>query len=260
MVHAVRIGERADAYLDSELYPQALALYRQAEAVCPEAYCIHARIGKVLADEGNAAESRQECRRAFELMPDSMGAVSGFCWSCRDTLDEPSLLPVALDVFEGLAKKTPDKASVHYLLGLMLVRNGNPEAALASFQDAVRLDPRYLNAWLEIVKLGDEGVLGETEAEQAAWAVLRLGPRDTQSRFNPDRMIHDKAALWRFYDSELACLPPLPHRPLYPLHGRVPTPSYGSAPPVPDAWTKRPSASVRVMDDPMIKDLLSLKA
>jgi lipoprotein NlpI len=46
--------------------------------------------------------------------------------------------------------KNPNVASVHYFMGVFARANGDEKAAINSFKDCVRLDPRHIDAAREL--------------------------------------------------------------------------------------------------------------
>jgi len=119
-----------------------------------------------------------------------------------------------------MAKDTPNKPQVHYLLGQIYAEEGEAKLALASFEKAVQLDPRYFNAWKQIVALAEQGSSTAAELNEAALTVLRLDPMTLHGGYISTGRIDDYAALWGIFADAYASLPPTPKGPLYPLRER----------------------------------------
>jgi tetratricopeptide (TPR) repeat protein len=77
----------------------------------------------------------------------------------------------------------PDLAEAHYRMGLLEVRQEHPTAATSSFQRAIELDSKNLDARLQLGSLGQialqqmQYVPAENELQQA----ISLAPRDAQA-------------------------------------------------------------------------------
>jgi tetratricopeptide (TPR) repeat protein len=217
VVKAVRIGERADLYRDAGLMPQALKLYEQADHTFPDAYCIHARLALVLDNLGKPEEAAEHLKRAYELMPSQFGEIESLCYGCGDTFKDVREQRLARDVFEKMAQDEPNKPQVFYLLGQVYEQQGDFAKALKSLQEAVRLDPHYLNAWNKIVEIASRATMPAAEADQAATAVIRLDPLGLHAGIGSGTIVKSYAVLWRIYALSLAGLPPPRTGPLYPL-------------------------------------------
>jgi tetratricopeptide (TPR) repeat protein len=216
VVKAIRLAEEADDVYAAGLKGKAIKMYEESLDLFADAYCIQSRLAVQLMEAGRAEEAAAHYRKAFELMPDSFGRVESHCFGCEGVFKSGVAQGVAERVFEKLAKETPRKAQVHYLLGYLRDSQGRNKEALASFKEAVRLDPAYLNAWVRIEGLLDLAVGEPGLADDAALNILRLDPlgRHSQPRFGA---VRDLRRLW----GALVGLPKAPETPkeLYPLAG-----------------------------------------
>src|SRR5438132_8785383 len=104
------------------------------------------------------------------------------------------------------------------MLGQVLLESADQASALREFQEAVRLDPKYLDAWSAIVDLGRKGALSPPDLQQAAFAFLELDPLGQHGSYRARECISDYAALWRMYAKVDASLPRIEREALYPLH------------------------------------------
>jgi tetratricopeptide (TPR) repeat protein len=256
-VKAVRISEKADLYRDAGLLPQAVATYRESAEVFSGAYCVQARMALTLAQQGKMPEALEHFKRAFELMPDSFGKMETMCIGCEGTFASDAQRGLALSVFERLAKEFPTKAQVPYLLGLLKEETEDYKGALASFVEAVRLDPQYLNAWKEIVDLADQGVVSKALLDEAAVTLVRLDPMARHGTYQAARHVSSYAALWRIYTAAAASLPPAPTGPLYPLR-QAPNEGRGMFPGM-GAVQLRKSPSFGLSELEVIRDIFSLR-
>ncbi len=219
IVQAVRISEKADRYRNAGLLPQALDLYKQSSEVFANAYCIHARLALTLSLQGKKQEAMEHYRRAYELMPASFGEIESLCLGCEGAFGQSELREVAQAVFEKLAQESPDKPQIAYVLGRVKLANGDAKGALSEFERAVKLDPRYLNAWIQILDMAEQGVATPLEISTAAENVVRLDPLRLHTTYYATRgRLNDYASLWRIYAKAYASLPSVILGPLYPLH------------------------------------------
>lgn len=223
---AVRISEEADLYHDAGLLPQALKLYEESSNTFTDAYCIHARIARTLMQQGKTEEALIHYRRAYELMPASFGRIESMCLGCEGLFTSLVQRNLALTVFEKLVKELPKKPQVRYMLGLLRSQSGDPAGALVSFEEAVRLDPDYFNAWSEILDLADHGVVSPAKLKEAALAAIRLDPLAEHGSYKAMKIVTDYKLLWRAFAKAHDSLPPAPKGPLYPLHKRTKEPEF----------------------------------
>jgi TolB-like protein/DNA-binding SARP family transcriptional activator/cytochrome c-type biogenesis protein CcmH/NrfG len=127
-------------------------------------------------------ENRQEARRLFERAiatdPNTVGALIGLAYVLQGRSDSPAedreradgLLRHALDL-------EPNRASAHFVLGLVRRSKGRFQEAVDALQKAITLDPNYADAYFQ---------LGETllflgrpeEAIPLAERATRLNPHD----------------------------------------------------------------------------------
>ena len=105
----------------------------------------HHTLACVRSSEGKADEARSLARRAVSLDPFDIGARR--------------LLSQYLDGQAGYEQRVSEQARVHYDRGRLLKQKGELANAIAEFEDALRIEPRYYRAligagdgWL---RLGD---------------------------------------------------------------------------------------------------------
>ncbi len=118
-VAAIRLAERADEHSAVGLTTRAIRMYQQSLKLFTDAYCIQSRLAIQLAEQGRYTEAESHHRRAFELMPVSFGRVESHCFGCEHAFEGKLARATAESVFTRLAKETPDKPQVHYLLGYL---------------------------------------------------------------------------------------------------------------------------------------------
>lgn len=216
VVKAIRLAEEADNLHAAGLKGKAIKMYEQSLEMFADAYCIQSRLAVQLMEAGRPQEAEAHYRKAFELMPDSFGRVESHCFGCEGVFKSGVAQGVAERVFEKLAKETPDKAQVHYLLGYLRNAQGRDKEALANFKEAVRLDKDYLNAWERISSIAKD--TDRPLADEAVFNLIRLDPLGRHT-YPAMESVKDLKGLWR----ALSAAPKKPADPkeVYPLAGAV---------------------------------------
>ena len=215
-VNAIRLSEKADRYAVAGLLKQAVKMYQDSLTHFADAYCIQSRLALQLSEMGLHEQAEEHYRRAYELMPDSFGRVESHCFGCERAFEGERAQGIAGKIFTTLAKKTPEKPQVHYLLGYLREEQGRHTDALASYREAVRLDPDYLNAWKQIQSVGRQHHLPMEDTDTVALNLLRLDPLGRHGNGNNLGNVKDLRALWNAVEAAAKLLPP-PVESLYPL-------------------------------------------
>ncbi|HEX8184629.1 MAG TPA: tetratricopeptide repeat protein, partial [Blastocatellia bacterium] len=121
----------------------AIAAFREALKVAPNAPEIHNTLGTALRQKGDMEAARVEFQEAARLnkkksdMQAAMFALnSGIARLAEGDVD------AAIERFEAAIKLSPDDAKAHYNLARALLRKGRKEAAQTEYQKARQLDPR----------------------------------------------------------------------------------------------------------------------
>jgi hypothetical protein len=97
------------------------------------------------------------------------------------------------------------------------MEEGDAQKALACFETAVHLDPRYFNAWKDVLALAEQGSSTDAQCEEACLAVTRLDPMGLHGEQDAMARAGDCSALWQIFADAYASLPPPPEGPLFPL-------------------------------------------
>jgi len=214
-VEAVHQAELADQFHTAGLLKQAVAMYQDSLKHFADAYCIHARLAVLFSDLGQHDLAEEHYRRAYELMPDSFGRVESYCFGCQRAFDGERAQGIAEKVFTQLAQKTPNKPQVHYMLGYLRDEEGRYQEALASYRQAVKLDPDYLNAWGKIESLSEHVFQSAAERDAVVFNLIRLDPSRQHTGYSFET-VSDLAALWQNVAAANAKRPVMPES-LYPL-------------------------------------------
>lgn len=195
IVKAIRISEDADQYYLAGLLKRAITMYREGLDHFANAYCIQSRMAIQLAALGKTAEAEEHYRRAYELMPDSFGRVESHCFGCERVFDGQQAQSVAEKVFKQLVAERPRKPQVYYLLGYLYMEENRYKEAWPNFQTAVRLDPDYLNAWVEMQTIDQQILVPPQQRDKIVLNILRLDPLQHHSSpgFNE---VTDIGRLW----------------------------------------------------------------
>jgi Tfp pilus assembly protein PilF len=151
---------------------KAAAFYRQAVALDPEFALAHARLGTVYGNSGEAKLAEEHRRKAFALR-DRVSDRERLYITAHYYMSVEHDPQQAAEIYE-LWKRTYPRDTVPLInLGQIYSEQGNDDRALASYREAVAIDPRatmpYTNAADLLLKAGrmDE-----------AHAMLEQGLRD----------------------------------------------------------------------------------
>ncbi|RYG48086.1 tetratricopeptide repeat protein [bacterium] len=203
-VAAIRIAEKADELAGVGLITRALATYEESLRRFSNAYCIQSRLAVQLMQEGRTKEAEEHYRRAYQLMPESFGRVETHCMGCEGVFAGKLAQEIAEETFVALAKETPNKPQVHYLLGYLRESQDRYSEALASYNRAVELDPDYLNAWKELASLSTMVTISPERQNAISAAILRLDPLQKHGHDRNGSMGGDLKELWRLTEKALA--------------------------------------------------------
>lgn len=215
IVKAIRISENADQYYLAGLLKRAIAMYQEGLDHFADAYCIQSRMAIQLAALGKTAEAEEHYRRAYELMPDSFGRVESHCFGCERVFDGEQAQSVAEKVFKQLVADRPNKPQVYYLLGYLYMEENHYNEAWTNFQTAVRLDPDYLNAWVQMQDVSRQILLPARQRDEIVFNILRLDPLQRHSNPNYEE-VADVRRLWDAVDAATK-LQPAPSTHLFEL-------------------------------------------
>jgi len=176
IVRSVRIAEAGDKLECAGLLSRSLKLYREANLMFSDAYCIHWRLAKRLLDAGDAPGAMEHFKTAFELMPGQFGRVASFCFGCEGAFDVPSSRSAAEEVLSSLEKAKPESPQIRFLLGELRESQLRWAEAAAEYSKAAELDPDYLDAWSKLYSIRNEASLSQAERDRVLIRLLSLDP------------------------------------------------------------------------------------
>jgi tetratricopeptide (TPR) repeat protein len=198
VVEAVKIAETGDRMTKAGLLKRSLALYEQASGLFADAYCVQWRLAERLSALGDLAGARKHYEIAFERMPEQFGQVARVCFGCEGVFTHQQSVSVAEEVLTNLAKMSPDKQQVEYLLGQLRESQGRKSEAYRHFFRAATLDHDYLDALKEAYALRQQVFLGQTEMDALALRMLRLDPLLRHNHLDPGEISSVKD-VWQVY-------------------------------------------------------------
>jgi predicted O-linked N-acetylglucosamine transferase (SPINDLY family) len=125
---------------------------------------------------GNLMESEALCRGILQRDPWNVGAMNILAGVLRQTLRRAE----ALEIMNKIVKLAPQVPEVHVNYGDLLLENGVPAEAEASYRRALSLRPGYLRARLHC-GLSLERQNKKSEAIQCFEQVVQIDPRNLQA-------------------------------------------------------------------------------
>ncbi len=198
----------------------AVATLRRALALRPDQAEIHAALGDVLRDGGDAAGAEAAWRRALALRRDLAGPLNnlGTALAARGELDEARrLLERAVEAEPDIAMLRANLANVLARIGTALNRQGRGGEAVAAFERAVALHagvpPYHVNLGIALRQAGRL-----EESIDAFDRALALRADDPLARWNRALSLLALGRLqegWRDYEfrRRLPSAPPAPALP-----------------------------------------------
>lgn len=217
VLKAIRLSENADLFYRAGLYKTAIEGYRNSLEFFQDAYCIQSRIAVRLYDEGDTEEAMIHYKKAYELMPSSFGRVESHCFGCESVFKGDKPQSIAEEVFQNLLLTQPEVPQVHYLMGYLRDYQDRETEALKHLQDAVKLDPDYLNAWKKIESLSERMQMDAATKDQLILKIYALDPLGKHS--SPSlQEVRDIKKMWQAVLDNRELVQILPkHKTVYPL-------------------------------------------
>ena len=141
----------------------AMACYRAAVRLAPEAVEAHNNLGNLLDQSGRPNEALAEYQTAARLRPEAPRVHENL----GTQLSELGQFEAALAEYQNAARLAPNEAHPYYLMGKAWLRNGDRPAALTALQNALRLNPQDIPTLVCLAR-----VLATDESPQ-----IRNGPQ-----------------------------------------------------------------------------------
>lgn len=229
-VEAARIADQGDRERRVGLYSQAVEHYRQSLDLSPAHGGVQARYAQALESLGNHREAVAAYMKSLELLPGHRGAAIEL--PDERILQNETDRQLARSTLESMRRAYPRDPGILVALGQFESRMGNDKEALASYEEAARIDPRYFQARLGIASLASSGVASREQIEKALLALISLAPGWARYYYILPAYgsISDKSALWLAYHKATSSAPGPPVGPLYPLEASKRSMAAGSRP------------------------------
>ena len=209
VVASIRLSEKADKVAAAGMHNEAIAMYREGLTLFSDAYCIQTRLASRLLEQGRWNEAEQHYRKAFELMPDSFGRMESHCFGCEGAFKGPKVQTLAEKVFAKRIERDPFNPRVHYLLAYLRIEQARYKEAYKHLQEAVKLDPEYINAWKKMYGIRYNARLSVGDISKIQLQLLRLDPMSQHTHI--DSFDFDLAGVWKTVaELEVIKAPPRP--------------------------------------------------
>lgn len=151
----------------------ALEAQRRATTLAPANLESHQRLAASLLDLGSQREAAQELEKAFTLNSQDAGLLLQLSGIYQDLGD----LPAQLGAYRRLAKLKPGDPDVNHNLGLLLLKAGQPQEALAALEPALAARPQDL-ATRELMLEAQAKLKRWDQAASLALALAKERPGD----------------------------------------------------------------------------------
>ena len=169
---------------------EAIAEYREAIRLEPNASRFHSALGDVLKEHEMLEDAIAEYREVVRIMPNDLGGHYFLGW----ILNDQGKLEEAIAEFKTAIRINPDDPNPHSSIAVIFHNQGKLEDAIAEFRAAIQLRPD--SAWPHS-GLGD--IFKEQGKQEEALAefrqVIRLVPDDLRSHFLLGCILNDQGKL-----------------------------------------------------------------
>ena len=164
-----------EAYLQAGDSAAAESAFTRAARGNPKATTARSALALAQLARGNTSEGFAELEAAAATDTGIRSSLALIAARVR-----ANELPAALKAIDALEKKQPDRPIASSLRGSTLLKMGKPDEATASFEKALKIDPRYFPATAGLA--GIELAAGRPEAAKKRFDdLLSLDPRNTSA-------------------------------------------------------------------------------
>jgi tetratricopeptide (TPR) repeat protein len=139
----------ADAYRARGTLDDALAIYRQMEALYPTNFQIPLLMGATFSEQKNNGEARKELTKALELAPDNFTALEQLV--NLDVMEKQ--YAAALQRVQAQLAKNPGLAGLQILQAQILIAQGDAKQAEAALLKLVQAQPDIETAYMLLARL-----------------------------------------------------------------------------------------------------------
>ena len=168
-------AKSADMSLRPTPIDEALAAYKEAEAMQPKDAEPHLAAGLLLEKQSRFSDAEQEYKHALALDPNSMDAVTGLA----NIYMRGRRFPEAKSELRKLVAAHPEQAAAHVQLGRVLAAEGKNEDAIAELEAGAKSDPGNVALQRDLADLYVSS--GKNEQAQAAYKqLLAEHPNDAE--------------------------------------------------------------------------------
>lgn len=165
-----------------DLSMERFRTYIDKGGTSPDAYSMMLNmLNGPLDNKEKALEVVREAKQKFPEHPDFGKVEIG-------TLIELGKIDEAKSGLEEAIKKEPNNRILHFYLGYVNSSLGNSEAAIKSYQEALRVDPNYFDAQLLIAK----EMYKPAESIKKEMANLGISPADRKKKLELDNVLVEK--------------------------------------------------------------------
>ncbi len=192
-------------------YAKASPQLRQALKLRPTLWKIQALLGMAEKRTGQVASAQADLEKAFAHIQEEklrmetgmelieiyysggdLDRAAGVVSALRQMKPaDPDILYTAYRIYSdladesmlGLSMTAPKSARMHQAMAHELARQGEDEAAISHYREALKADPRLPGAHFELAEMlnGASGAAGQEEAEREYKAALAVNPFDAKS-------------------------------------------------------------------------------
>jgi tetratricopeptide (TPR) repeat protein len=194
----------ADVLLALGRLSESGEMFRELAAKHPDLAPAHYGAGRVRAAQGDLAGAVEHYRRACELVPHYAAARYGLALAYQKLGEtaaaqqemaayrkDPLAGPVTPDPIADEAKALNQSATHHLKRGVSLEASGRLPEAIAEHEKAVSIDPKLLQAHMNLITLYAKAG-NPAKAEERYRATVELNPNLAESHYNYGVMLFEQ--------------------------------------------------------------------